>query len=457
MSPLANRTYRHLLAAQVIALVGTGLTTVALALLAHALAGGDAGVVLGTAFALKMVAYVGIAPLVGAIAQRLPRRQLLVALDIARAGLVASLLFVTEVWQIYVLIFVLNACSAGFTPTFQATIPDVLPDEAQYTRALSLSRLAYDLENLLSPALAGAALLLFTFDGLFAANAIAFLASAALVLSVRLPSPRPREQAAGVWQNLTFGVLAYLRTPRLRGLLALSLAGAAAGAMVIVNTVVYVRERFGGSETDTAFAFAAFGAGSMVVALALPRLLDRRPDRPFMLAGGAMLGAGLLAGHAMTSLAALVPVWFLLGAGSSLIQTPAGRLLMRSAHEPDRPAIYAAQFALSHACWLVTYLIAGWLGSALGLPVALTVLAVVALAGTAAARVLWPAHDPRELEHVHAAMEHEHLHTHDAFHRHDHAGWEGPEPHRHPHGHAAVRHRHPYIIDLHHPVWPTAG
>ena len=130
----------------------------------------------------------------------------------------------------------------------------------------------------------------------------------------------------------------------------------------------------------------------MIVALALPRLLDRRPDRPFMLAGGAVLGAGLLVGHAMTSLTALVPVWFLLGAGSSLIQTPAGRLLMRSAHEPDRPAIYAAQFALSHACWLVTYLIAGWLGSALGLPVALTVLAVVALAGTATARLLWPAH-----------------------------------------------------------------
>jgi hypothetical protein len=60
LSPLAFRTYRHLFAAQVIALVGTGLTTVALALLAYDLAGGDAGLVLGAAFALKMVAYVGL-------------------------------------------------------------------------------------------------------------------------------------------------------------------------------------------------------------------------------------------------------------------------------------------------------------------------------------------------------------------------------------------------------------
>ena len=118
-SPLSNRTYRRLYLAQIIALIGTGLSTVALALLAYELAGGDAGLVLGTALALKMVAYVVVAPIAGGLADRLPRRRLLVVLDVARAGLVACLPFVTEVWQVYALIFLLNACSAGFTPTFQ--------------------------------------------------------------------------------------------------------------------------------------------------------------------------------------------------------------------------------------------------------------------------------------------------------------------------------------------------
>ncbi|MEC8572300.1 MAG: MFS transporter, partial [Pseudomonadota bacterium] len=62
LSILANRTYRHLFAAQVIALLGTGLATVALGLLAWNIAGDDAGVVLGTALAIKMVAYVTLAP-----------------------------------------------------------------------------------------------------------------------------------------------------------------------------------------------------------------------------------------------------------------------------------------------------------------------------------------------------------------------------------------------------------
>lgn len=456
MSPFANPIYRRLFAAQVIALAGTGLTTIALALLAYNLAGGDAGVVLGTALAIKMVAYVTIAPVVGGLAHRLPRRGLLIGLDLIRAGIVACLPLVSEVWHIYGLIFLLSACSAGFTPTFQATIPDVLTNEGQYTRALSMSRLAYDLENLLSPTLAVAALMVMSYHGLFVANGAAFLVSALLVFSVALPAPPPREDGNSIGHNLTFGIRAYLKTPRLRGLLALSLAVSAAGSMIIVNTVVFVRDRLGGGESETALAFAAAGAGSMVVALALPRLLDRLPDRPFMVAGGALLGGGLLLGLAIDNLPTLLAVWLVLGLGSSLVQTPAGRLLRRSADEGNRPAIYAAQFALSHAGWLAAYPLAGWLGGAFGLATALVVLAVVALAATGAALLLWPARDQNVLEHQHAAMEHDHSHVHDEHHDHDHdhGDFEDGEPHSHSHRHGPLRHSHPYVISLHHPVWP---
>ncbi len=449
-----NRTYRHLFAAQVIALAGTGLSTVALSLLAYDLSGGDAGAVLGTALAIKMVAYVGIAPIVGGIASFLPRRGLLIGLDLGRALCVVGLPFVTEVWQIYVLVFLLNACSAAFTPTFQATIPDILPDEDQYTRALSYSRLAYDLENLLSPLAAAGALLFLSYDFLFAANALAFLVSALLVWSISLPSPRPMEREAGLWENLSFGTRAYLKTPRLRGLLALSLAVSCAGAMAIVNTVVYIRDDLGGTDSETALAFAAMGAGSMLIALSLPRFLQGRSDRAFMMSGSAVLSAGLLLGVTGPGMAAFFVLWFFLGIGSSLVQTPSGRLLKRSAHEGDRPAIYAAHFALSHACWLVGYLLAGWAGQFWGLEVAFLLLGFLACGASLLALTLWPRDDVSEVEHHHPETEHEHLHVHDAHHQHSHEGWEGAAPHRHPHRHGPVTHRHTYVIDLHHPLWP---
>ena len=82
---LSDRTYRHLFLAQVVALLGTGLATVALGLLAFDLSGDGAALVLGTVFTIKMVAYVGIAPIAGAFADRVPRRALLVMLDLVRA------------------------------------------------------------------------------------------------------------------------------------------------------------------------------------------------------------------------------------------------------------------------------------------------------------------------------------------------------------------------------------
>lgn len=453
--PLLDRRYRHLFAAQVIALAGTGLTTIALALLANELAGERAGQVLGTALAIKMIAYVGIAPVVGGYSIRLPRRALLITMDLLRASVVLALPFVTAIWQIYVLIFLLNACSACFTPVFQATIPDIIEDEQQYTRALSLSRLAYDLENLLSPTAAAVLLTLMSFDVLFVLNALAFLASATLVASVILPRARPTEGVEGVWRKVSYGISFYLRTPRLRGLLGLNMAVASAGAMQIVNTVVYVRSGLGLSGTAVAVAFAAAGGGSMLVALALPHTLDRVPQRPPMLLGGVLMSASLFLGLLQPSYGELLALWFLLGAGASLVLTPTGRLLRQSCREEDRPALFAAQFSLSHGCWLLAYPLAGWLGASVGLTETFAVLGMIALVSTAAASMAWPRHDPLVLAHDHVAQRHEHLHYHDEHHQHEHEGWEGPEPHSHLHWHTPVRHRHAFVIGPHHRHWPT--
>lgn len=153
-SPLGNQAYRNLFTAQVMALLGTGMATVALGLLAHDLAGASSGEILGVAFAIKMIAYVGVAPLAGALATRIPRKTLLVSLDVVRAGVAAALPFVTEAWQVFGLMTVLYVASAAFTPAFQAMIPDILTDEREYTKALSLSRLASDLESVASPVIA---------------------------------------------------------------------------------------------------------------------------------------------------------------------------------------------------------------------------------------------------------------------------------------------------------------
>ena len=431
LSVLANRTFRHLFAAQVIALVGTGLATVALGLLAWQLAGKNAGLVLGTALAIKMIAYVTLAPIAAALAERLPRRAFLVTLDLIRAGVVLFLPFVTEVWQIYVLIFFLQAASAGFTPAFQATIPDVLPEEKDYTNALSLLRLAEDLEQLLSPMLAAAFLTVVSFPVLFGGTVAGFVGSAFLVVTVTLPA-RTVSEPGHFWASTTKGIRIYLATPRLRGLMVMEMAVAAAGAMIYVNTVVLVQAGLGLGAPQVALAFAAFGAGSIVAAFLLPRILERIADRPVMITGAGLMVAGVAITPLATGLVGLLLLWAVVGFGFSFTQTPIGRILNRSSREEDRPAVFAAQFALSHAAWLVTYPLAGWLGAAFSLTTAAFGLAALGAVAMIAVIRLWPSHDPVEIVHDHPdlAPDHPHMREH------------------------AVGNRHALVIDGLHRRWP---
>ncbi|MGI9436777.1 MAG: MFS transporter [Geminicoccaceae bacterium] len=443
---LRQATFAKLFAAQVVALLGTGLLTVALGLLAYQLAGERAGIVLGTAFAIKMIAYVTLAPIASALIGGLPRKWVLIGMDAIRAAIALALPFIDAVWQIYVCIFLLQAASATFTPTFQALIPDILPDEQDYTNALSLSRLAYDLESLISPALAGLLLLFIDFHWLFAGTALGFALSALLIARTALPDRRSAKKERSFADRLTRGTRIYLATPRLRAFLCLNLATAAAGAMVIVNTVVIVREGYGGSESDVAIALAAFGFGSMLAAIGLPYLLDRLRDRPIMVSAAFAMSMLLFLSGTASLVSVTVPwtallvVWFAFGLGYSMVLTPAGRLLRRSAHEADRPSLFAAQFALSHACWLLTYPLAGWIGHAFGMGWIMMLLGGVALLGAGAAFAIWPADDPQEVEHIHKNLPSDHPHLRDAAQR-----------------GGVWRHRHVFVIDDEHHAWPTQG
>ena len=436
ISVLSHPVFRRLFAAQCLALVGAGLLTVALGLLAWDLAGEAAGAVLGLVFTVKMVAYVGLSPVLAALAARLPRRQVLVAADLVRAGVALCLPFVGAIWQIYVLIFVLQTASAAFTPAFQAVIPDVLPDEDDYTQALSLSRLAYDLESLLSPALGGGAA---TGDQLFGAvrghgSGLCRLGAAGAGHAPAAPGGRAR------------AALCRAVDPRAAHLPGHATAAGALGAE-------FCRRRGGGLCAGQYGGAGARGVcrgrgrGGHGAGGLRGRVHGRRPGPAAPLAplagpagdagGGDGPGRPGRGTAALTSpgWTGLLILWALFGAGYSGILTPAGRLLRRSAHAEDRPAVFTAQFALSHAGWLITYPLMGWAGLALGLWPALGLAAALAAGAVLAALRLWPRED--------AVLRHSHPDL--------------PADHPHLAGARGRAHAHVFVIDDEHRVWPSHG
>ena len=192
--------------------------------------------------------------------------------------------------------------------------------------------------------------------------------------------------------RLTRGARAFWASPELRGLMGLNLVVATTTAMVIVNTVVLVQGDLDRPQPDVALLLAAYGGGSMLVALGMPKLLDKLPDRPVMLTGGITLPilltavAGTIAwlqGSAQWIM--LLVLWVLLGAATSTILTPSARLLRRNSTEQNRPAVFAAQFSLSHACFLITYPLAGVLGAVIGLPAVAMILVATGVLGAVSA------------------------------------------------------------------------
>lgn len=450
-SPFSLITYRRLFIAQVISLAGTGITTIALALLAWDLAGNQAGRVLGTALAIKMIAYVVLAPLAGSLAHKLPRRQWLIGLDLIRAPLVLYLPFLSELWEIYLFLFIINGCSAAFTPVFQATIADIVTDETQYQKALSYSRMAYDLEQLLSPTLAAMLLAAVSFSGLFVMDSISFLVSAGMIYFSAIPINKGPDRTDRFLKNLQFGITAYLKTPRLRSLLALYVAVACASSMMITGTVVYVIDILKKGESATALAMAISGGGSMLIALFLPNLLKHIQIRHSLRIGALILVAGMFLTAFEPEWAIFLCIWFFLGAGLSLVQVPAGSLVRMSCHHGDSIAYFSANFSLSHLCWLIAYPLAGFTSAQYGLQTAFLFMGTISAIAAGISWKLSPNQDEAALQHTHRVTAHKHYNEHDSHHQHieqpDNAG-------DHLHTHKAITHKHKYVIDQHHTQWP---
>ena len=110
-----------------------------------------------------------------------------------------------------------------------------------------------------------------------------------------------------------------------------------------------------------------------------------------------------------------------------------------AAGSEGRPALFAAQFALSHACWLIAYPVAGLVSAEADPAAAFLVLAALCATGAVLGLLIWPARDPETLMHSHPDLEADDPHLTDG------AGGTG------------AAHAHPFVIDEKHDRWPGPG
>ena len=354
-----NRIFQQLFWAHGLSLVGSGLSSLALGLLAHQLVGASASEVLGVTLAIRIVVIVIVSPWAGHIAAQFGARRVMILADLMRCGVLAGFYFADAVWQIYALAVVLNLGSAIFTPIYRAVIPDVVTPE-QYPRAAAVGSIAYDAANILSPSMAALVIVLFGFRGNFVVDAITFLASAALLVALpRLAAEIPAgEKKAPV--SVGHGMAAMFRRRPLRHSLFLALQTSIAGAFVIVATVDLIKVDMRLSDTAYAWVMGSFGVGSVCGALVYSKFSTVVRNFSVTASGPLMLLA-LAAVAAAPHYFVILAAWFFIGAGYSILGVRGSELLASDSSGAERPHVYAAHFALSHAGWGLTYPLAGFL------------------------------------------------------------------------------------------------
>lgn len=359
---LKNPRFARLYAAQTISQIGDALTWVGLALIAVQLAGPQqAPGVLATALTLRVLAFVLLSPLAGVVADRVNRRSVLAGCDFGRMLVLTAMFFVTATWQVYALMFMLNALTAFFTPTNQATIPLVVGRE-EARPAFALSSATTELLGILGPGLAGLLAAGVGTRTLFMVDAASFLLSGLLILT--LPALRASSEPVdrSTLTDVKDGTARLWRDPPVRFALLMELVAAVTGALILTVTIARVEGGLGLGATQFGWVMAAYGLGAAAASLAVGQAGKRIPLTRFIGLGAVLTSAALLPGDVLP-LQGIMVFWLLAGVGQNWVNLPTETLLAERTEAEAQGRVYGAHFAWSHLWWAFAYPLAGLLGT----------------------------------------------------------------------------------------------
>ena len=267
-SLFAESQFRSLWLAQAISLTGDQLARVAIASLVFA----DTGSAFITAliYAVTYLPWVVGGPLLGSLADRYPRRAVMVSCQLISAVLVALMAIPGMPLAVLAsLLFVVILVESPFLSARASLLVDVLPDD-RYVLASALNQLTIQATQVLGFAAGGALVLWVGPTDALLLDAASFLFAAALVrFGVRArPAIGGSELLGGSWQRMKVGAKVVFGNPRLRGLV---LLGWLATFWVVPEGLA--APYAGGSATAIGLLLAAQPAGSAIGGLVLSRLV----------------------------------------------------------------------------------------------------------------------------------------------------------------------------------------
>lgn len=279
---------------------GNSITLFALPLLVFKLTG--SAVALGVAFAMFGLPHLFFGLVIGAWADRLDRRRLMIVVDVLSAVVVASIPLAAaagllSIWWIYASAFALATLGIFFQAAQFAAIPSLVSRDELVT-ANGRIQASFSAATVVGPLAGGALLALMPVESLLYLDALTFVASAVALALIARPFNAPREASrTSIRADVGEGLRYVLRHPVLRNISLMMALINVVSVTVYAQLVLFAKQRFGVSDGELGLLFAADGAGVVLLSLLAGPLRSRWSF------GNVALGALMLSGIATLALA----------------------------------------------------------------------------------------------------------------------------------------------------------
>jgi MFS family permease len=293
-SLLRNVRFLRLWIGQGTSFVGDAVSMVALVVLVVQITGSASAV--GGALVARLLPTIA-SPLAGVLADRVDRRVVLVASDLARAVLVLGLAFARDLATIYVLVFLMGLARAFFNPTVRAAFPSVVGG-GNLTRANALISGTFSVSETVGPALGGLLVATVGLDAAFILDAVTYLISAVLLSLTPLARPQRKDGNAGFGEDLKAG-FAYLAGARVP----LAIVIGAFLTVLTINITIpaevfLAKETFEAGNAGYGLLVGLYGGGMILGSALIATFGDRIRLLPFyffgiLISALALVGAGL--------------------------------------------------------------------------------------------------------------------------------------------------------------------
>lgn len=384
LSAFRHRNYRLFFAGQLVSLTGTWMQSVAQAWLAYQLT--HSAALLGIVGFASQVPTLLLSPVGGLVADRFPRRRVLLATQTASMLLAFALAALTLSGEITVAWILALAALSGMAnafdiPTRQAFAVDMVGRD-DLISAIALNSSVFNAARVLGPAIAGILVARIGEGWCFLANGVSYIAVLGCLLAMRLPAHIQAAVKSSAWSSVREGFVYVAQAKPVRALLLLLGLVSLTGMPYAVLMPVFAKEILGGGAHEMGLMMGCSGAGALLGAIVLASRKSVKGLGAFVAFCAGGLGIALVAfSFSRTfwlSAALLVPVGFCMMSEMASSNTLIQSLI------PDRMrgrvmSVYAMMFM---GMAPIGALLAGTLATQIGAPATVAAGGCVCLLGS---------------------------------------------------------------------------